>query len=253
MKPCSQERHLTNCHPAAPRMERRFVKVFLQQRNTVMFFPTGSITTTASHCFIFFFVSWEPGGEQLADGRLGSPIIPIQPHWLVSCGEDRRKLWAGASLSQPCQDYKYDACSVSLCIPFMVRALIIKTHNLHNITVHKIAPLYYVVYWLLRLQLLVLLKIILIIYVFLLAALPCFLSLSFHIGHDPREKNSCSSQKGEIFWVSASVPADDKDYFRDLLLPLWWLMLQLAFMSQQKKKKMQNGTSTCIPLRNVHV
>lgn len=94
----------------------------------------------------------------------------------------------------------------------------------------------------LSLRLLFLLYIILIIYVCLLATLPCFLSQSFHIGHDPKEK-LILEPKGEIFWVSASVPANDKDYFGDLPLPLWWIMPQRAVMSQQNKWK--NGTSTC--------
>lgn len=52
------------------------------------------------------FSSWEPGGEQLADGRIGSSTISIHPHWLVSCREDGRKLWAGARVPKPCQDSK---------------------------------------------------------------------------------------------------------------------------------------------------
>lgn len=50
--------------------------------------------------WLFLFSPLEPGGEQLADGRLESPVIPIQPYWLVSCREDGRKLWA-------CQDSKF--------------------------------------------------------------------------------------------------------------------------------------------------
>lgn len=137
----------------------------------------------------------------MADGRLGCPIIPIQPYWLVSCREDGRKLWAGArvilTVSRLEAFHKYVACCVSLCSPFMLRALIIKTYNLHNIT--KESPfVLFSLFILLRLLLLLLLQIILIIYVFLLATLPCFLSLSFHIGHNPKEK-LILKPKGEIF------------------------------------------------------
>lgn len=131
-----------------------------------------------------------------------------------------------------------------LCATHSCSKLLLSKSTICMMTKDTVAPLYYLVYssLSLRLLLLLLLYIILIIYVFLLATLPCFLSQSFHIGHDPKEK-LILEPKGQIFWVSASVPANDKDYFGDSPLPLWWIMLQHAFMSQLKKWK--NRTSSC--------
>lgn len=120
----------------------------------------------------------------------------------------------------------------------MLKLLITKTYNFHNITIDTCFILFSV-FISLHLLFVPLRYIIFIIYVSLLATLTCFLSVSFHIGHNPKEKLIFEPNR-EIFWVSALLPANDKDYLGDLPLPLWWIMLQPAFMSQQKKK--QSGT-----------
>ena len=120
----------------------------------------------------------------------------------------------------------------------MLNALIIETYNLHDITKDTVAP----VYSSLCASFFSFTSFLLFMSSCWRRSLAFFLSQSFHVGHDPKEKLTLEP-KGEIFWVSASVPANDKDYFGDLPLPLWWIMPQRAVMSQQNKWK--NGTSTC--------
>lgn len=201
-----------------------------------------SITTNCFTLVVFFFLGawWRADGWwQVRKPHHPHPallISELQGGWEEALGRCKGLL----TMSRIQDLYKYDACSVSLCNPF---SKLLLSKPTICITLHKIASfIMFSLFISLCLLLRVLLYIILIIYVSLLATLPCLLSLSFHIGHDPKEKLTLEP-KGEIFWVSASVPANDRDYFGDLPLPLWWIMLQHAFMSQQKKKK--NGTSTC--------
>lgn len=141
---------------------------------------------------------------------------------------------------------EYDACCVS---PFMLRAPINKTYNLHNIL--QKAASHSLVYSSCSISCSVFSCFILFFIIYVpVGNAP---SLSFPVvSHwtQPKRRNSYSSQEGEIFWVSAPVPANDKDYCGDLPLPLWWIMLQHAFMSLQRKWK--NGTSLCFDNLETH-
>lgn len=172
--------------------------------------------------WLFLSPPLEPGGQQLADGRLESPIIPIQPYWLVSCREDGRKLWA-------CQDSKF-----WFSLGWLIHSQSPYYQKLPFGYNYK-DPLYNLVYFPCDIFLLILTS------VFLLAML--LLLLLGVISHWTRPKGESHAwAKGEIFWVSASVPANDKDYFGDLPVPVCWMILRHPFISQHKwKNEMSNS------------
>lgn len=187
-------------------------------------------------CWFFFFLfslsAWAGGWWQVRK--------PHQPHPVLLISELQRG-WEEA-LSRLQAFHKNDASCVLLCSPFTFKALINKTYNLHKITKESSFILF---------SLFILLHVLLLLSFILFVLFMSFCwqrSLALFLCHITlditQRRNSFSSQRGGFFGVSASVPANDEDYFGDLLLPLWWIMQRHAVMSPQKKWK--NGTSACL-------
>lgn len=95
----------------------------------------GSMTLTGSHWLCFFFFlrslvesSWLMAGQEAASSPSHPTVSELWGGWEEALGRCR-----GLLAMSGLQDlYKYDACF--LFNPFKLKALIIESYNLHNIT-----------------------------------------------------------------------------------------------------------------------